>query len=171
MKDSAFFPFLEPEATSARRRSPADMCTRLNCTETTPYTPAISAQGWHATHYQSRLFSCLLLVDSSCGLREMVTLSTIFWHCVPFPAAGAPAIITFKGWPDVIVLVGASVATCARELPYRKCFSREQQMTTQTQGRAFDALVAEKADSVPKGLRSTISADVSFEISVQPAVV
>ena len=60
----------------------------------------------------------------------MVTLSTIFWHCVPFPAAGAPAIITFKGCRDVLVLVGASVATCAREVPYRKQFSREQQMPT-----------------------------------------
>lgn len=33
IKDSAFFPFSDPDATSARNRSPAEMWTRLNCAD------------------------------------------------------------------------------------------------------------------------------------------
>lgn len=80
----------------------------------------------------------------------MVTLSTIFWHCVPFPAAGAPAIITFKRWPDVLVLVGASVATCAEKFLIASIFTRAAD-DNETRGRAFDALIKEKADTYRKG--------------------
>ena len=39
MKDSAFFPFSDPDATSALNRSPADMWTRLNCTDACDQLP------------------------------------------------------------------------------------------------------------------------------------
>ena len=49
------------------------------------------------------------------GARQPPTFFTIFSHCVPLPAAGAPAIITFSGWLLVCAAAACSlsVATCA----------------------------------------------------------
>ena len=48
-----------------------------------------------------RQFACAWQTCSPAGVPEpagLLTFSTIFSHCVPLPAAGAPLIITLR-WP------------------------------------------------------------------------
>ena len=99
----AVAPASVPAATSALKRSPTEMCTSECCdvhksTGTGQLTqtlegPATSARVSHFLKCRNiRSHRRDQGIDA-----QSLTCSTIFSHCVPFPAAGAPMIITLRG--------------------------------------------------------------------------
>lgn len=56
-----------------------------------------------------------------------VTFSTIRWHCVPLPAAGAPAIMMCRGVPAVLTPLCTSKDACKVIYIYRTLLGTQSQ--------------------------------------------